>query len=105
LAAPYYYGFLLANEGNESADKPLWSFNIYSADILNFVLPPPSQSLTKIIDYPFETSVGRSAEGWTFLGYTAIFLAIIAVLRIDNKEKLVWIISGGFLALISLALF
>jgi len=105
LAAPYYYGQYMVNEGNESADKPLWSFNIYSADLVNFVLPPPSQSLTKITDYPFETSFGRSEEGWTFLGYTAIFLAVIAVLRIDNKEKLVWIISGGFLALISLGPF
>ncbi len=105
LAAPYYYGFFLANVGNEATAQSLRSFNLFSADLANFVLPAPTQSITKIIDYPFETSFGRSAEGWTFLGYTAIFLAIIAVLRIDNKEKLVWIISGGFLALISLGLF
>jgi len=105
LAAPYYYGFLLANEGNVALHRSMGGFNLFSADLANFVLPAPTQSITKIIDYPFETSIGRSSEGWTFLGFTAIFLAVIALLRIDNKEKLVWIISGGFLAVISLGPF
>jgi len=105
LAAPYYYGQYMVNEGNESVGQKMSAFKSLSTDIANFVLPPPTQSLTKIIDYPFETSFGITGGGWTFLGYTAIFLAVIAVLRIDNKEKLVWIISGGFLALISLGPF
>jgi len=104
LSAPYLYGFNLANEGNTST-KSLDSFNIYSVDLANFVLPAPNHSITKITDYPFETSVGRSSEGYAFLGYTAIFLAIIALLKTDKKEKLVWVISGAFLGLISLGPF
>jgi len=76
-----------------------------SPDLANFVLPAPNHSITKIKDYPFETFVGRTGDAYAFLGYTAIFLAIIALLKTDNKEKLVWIISGGFLALISLGPF
>jgi len=105
LAAPYYYGQYIVNEGNESTGQAMRSFKIYSTDLANFVLPAPTHIITKIPDYPFQTSLGRSSEGWNFLGFTAIFLAVIALLRIDKKDKLVWIISGGFLALISLGPF
>jgi len=105
LAAPYYYGQYIVNEGNESTGQAMRSFNVYSTDLANFVLPAPTHIITKIPDYPFQTSLGRSSEGWNFLGFTAIFLAVIALLRIDKKDKLVWIISGGFLALISLGPF
>jgi len=105
LAAPYYYGQYIVNEGNESAGQAMSSFNIFSADLANFVLPAPTHSITKITDYPFQTAFGRSSEGWNFLGFTAIFLGIIALLKTDKKEKLVWIISGSFLALISLGPF
>jgi len=105
LVIPFVYGHYLANVGNERTGMPLSSFNKGGADLANFVLPPPSQSLTKMIDYPFETSFGKNGEGWTFLGYTAIFLALIALLKIDKKEKTIWIISGSFLAIISLGPF
>ena len=105
LATPYYYGQYMANVGIESVGQSLSSFNVFSADLANFVLPAPNHSITKIKDYPFETSVGRSGEGYAFLGYTAIFLAIIALLKTDKKEKLVWVISGAFLGLISLGPF
>jgi len=105
LAAPYYYGQYIVNEGNESAGQKMRAFNSFSTDIANFVLPAPNHSITKIKDYPFETFVGRSGDAYAFLGYTAIFLAIIALLKTDKKEKLVWVISGAFLGLISLGPF
>ena len=105
LAIPFVYGHYLANVENERIGMPLSSFKKGGADLANFVLPPPSQSLTKIIDYPFETSFGKNGEGWTFLGFTTIFLAIIAILKTDKKEKMIWIISGSFLAIISLGPF
>jgi len=101
LAAPYYYGQYMANIENESVESSLSEFSTWSTDLANFVLPAPYHSTTKIIDYPFETSFGTN-EGWHFLGYTAIFLAIVAVLKTDKKEKTVWIISGAFLGIISL---
>jgi len=101
LVIPFVYGHYLANVGNERIGKPLSNVHKGGADLANFVLPPPIQSLTKIIDYPFETSFGKNGEGWTFLGYTTIFLAIIAVWKIDKKQKTIWIISGSFLAIIS----
>jgi len=105
LAIPFVYGHYLANVGNERISMPLSSFNKGGADVANFVLPPPSQSLTKIVDYPFETSFGKSGEGWTFLGFTTIFLAFIALFKTNKKEKMIWIISGSFLAIISLGPF
>jgi len=104
LTAPFYYGLYLANAENVSARIPLEQFNIWSADLTNFVLPTPNHSLTKIIDYPYVTSSGFG-EGWTFLGYTAIFLAILALVKTDKKEKTIWIIPGFFLAIISLGPF
>jgi len=101
LAIPFVYGHYLANVGNERIGMPLSSFIKGGADVANFVLPPPSQSLTEMIDYPFETSFGKSGEGWTFLGYAAIILALIALLKTDKKEKTIWIISGSLLAVIS----
>ena len=105
IAIPFVYGHHLANVGNERTSMPLSSFNKGGADLANFVLPPPSQSLTKIVDYPFETSFGKSGEGWTFLGFTTIFLAFIALFKTNKKEKMIWIISGSFLAIISLGPF
>jgi len=104
LAAPVYYGHYLANAGNMATGMTLENFDTLSADLANFVLPTVDHTLTKIIDFPYETSFGF-LEGWTFLGYTAIFLVILALLKTDKKEKTIWIIPGCLLAIISLGPF
>jgi len=84
--------------------RPLIEFSVYSADLANYFLPTSSNSIYKINDTLLLKSFGNP-EGWTFLGFTVIFLAIIALIKIDKKEKIIWIISGSILGLISLGPF
>jgi len=81
-------------------------FILNSDDLLNYVTGNPSSPFNKITGNPLITQEGFDSPGKrSFLGFTGLFFCILAIVKVDKKYSLPWIIGGGFLILISLGPF
>jgi len=77
-----------------------------SNDLLNYVTGNPSSPFNKITGNPLVAQEGFDSPGKrSFLGFAGIFFFILAIVKVDKKYTLPWIIAGGFLILISLGPF
>ncbi len=61
----------------------------YSADFLAFFIPTPLHPIFGQLVRPIYKNLGAMV----FMGYTAIFLAIISISKVRNKENRFWILS------------
>lgn len=105
LAFPFYYSEIKSSyPGSIFVGEPLGSFVDLSADITDYLLPTSMNTISKFVHYPWGTSVGIP-ETWVFVGYVALILAIIAIIKTDMKKKSLWIIAGILLGIISLGPF
>jgi len=100
LTLPLLFGhFVFASE----AHHPNFDHFVgLSADLENYFLPSVRNSFYNIMGYQANPDIIHRGDTQSFLGYTAIFLMIIALIKIDKKRKSLWIISGILAAIISL---
>jgi len=101
MAPFFYFQYNQTIENVSSGGFPLGNYVGLSPDLMNYFLPTKLNSIYQIGDNSNGFSFGNR-ETWSFLGYTAIILAIIGILKTDFNKKLLWIISGIFLLIISL---
>ena len=70
-------------------------FVIYSADFLGFFIPSLFHPLFKDLVTPiYENFTGNTAEYTTFIGYTVLFLAALAIVKVKSKEIKFWLLSA-----------
>ena len=70
-------------------------FVIYSADFFGFFIPSLFHPLFKELVTPiYENFTGNTAEYTTFIGYTVLFLAALAIVKVKSKEIKFWLLSA-----------
>ena len=85
----------------------------YSINLENLIVPTPVHSVEKISDYYFgkaffysfnelTTNPSYSIEHFVFLGYTAIILSLIAVIKFRSNYVWFWALVCGIFTLFSL---
>jgi hypothetical protein len=70
-------------------------FVTYSADFLGFFIPSLFHPLFKELVTPiYQNFTGNTAEYTTFIGYTVLFLAALAIVKVKSKEIKFWLLSA-----------
>ncbi len=100
LSMPLYYGHYVATKENPSPfSHPLSQFIGWSSSPTDYFLPTKSSLLYQnVSDSKWIPELGERSA---FLGYSAIILALICIIKTDRLKKEFWIISGVVLAVIS----
>ncbi len=100
LSMPLYYGHYVASKENPSPfSHPLSQFIGWSSSPTDYFLPTKSSLLYQNVSG--SEWIPELGEKSAFLGYTAIILALICIIKTDRLRKEFWIISGVVLAIIS----
>ena len=107
---------LLSNtvSNDESAIRPLFEHNIFSVNLENLILPVPEHTTQILSDYgtifsfysfvdrPITSPYGLQVENLVFLGYSVIFLSVLAIIRYRQKHVWFWLLICGIFVLMSL---
>jgi len=104
LLSPWTYFVWSRTAGDPALSPPLWEVNLYSADILTFVIPSFMNPLWKsLVSSTYSRFTANPIEQTQFLGYTVMVLAIYAILSERKNESVrqftVLAILSGLLAL------
>lgn len=101
LSSPFISQLLNATHKNSALTASMSEQNWYSSDITNFFRPPPILTLNNmgLIHGSFS---GNSFESITFLGFTALALSIVSIVKVNRDKILPWLIVGVCLAVVSL---
>ena len=70
-------------------------FSTYSADLVGFFIPTQLHPiLGRLVNPIYQNFTGNIAENTVFIGYTVIFLTLVAVIKNRSNEIKLWIISA-----------
>jgi len=70
-------------------------FSFYSADLIGFFIPSQLHPIFgKFVDPIYQNFTGNMAEYTVFIGYTVIFLSLVAVVKNKSPEIRLWITSA-----------
>ena len=76
---------------------------VYSSDLLAFLLPPELHPiLGNVVEPLYKNITGGIAEYTIFIGYTVIFLVLIAIIKCKTKEIRFWALSAIIFIILSL---
>jgi hypothetical protein len=95
IISPLVYPLIKELLTSKSNYMYIGGFETYSADILGFFIPTQFHPIFKDYVNPiYNNFTGNMAENTVFIGYTALFLALIAILKIKTKEIRFWTLSA-----------
>tara|TARA_Y100000996_G_scaffold75056_1_gene50543 strand:+ start:135 stop:2012 length:1878 start_codon:yes stop_codon:yes gene_type:complete len=110
LTVSFSYSTFFSDEEFET--NPLWQHEMFSVSIENLIMPSPKHTTQIYSDYEllhgFHALAGspdvgiRSVEQVVYLGYAAIILATIALIKFRRQYAWFWASVGGLFLLISL---
>jgi len=100
---PFFYPMIRELFYSGSSYMYAGGFSEYSSDVLSFFIPSDLHPLFKNFVRPISANFGGGITEYSvFVGYTVIFLSLVAILKVRTTEIKFWAVSAVIFLVLSL---